>query len=72
MKVCRKPSDDLLYARELGISKRLVILLGGAVKLRAMASEVRACLLGSQGSRKACMRDIGMQSRVPGRMRDVA
>ena len=70
MKVGRKHSADRLYADELGVSLRAVKKLGGSAKLRALEPEARALLLHiARGCKKVCMRDIGMQSRVPGRYR---
>lgn len=67
MKVGRKVSADRLYADGLGVSLRMVRKLGGSAKLRALEPEARTLLLQiSRGCKKVCMRDIGMQSRVPG------
>jgi hypothetical protein len=41
----RPRSEDGLYAREMGVTKRRVQLLGGAAKLRRLSPEVIGVLL---------------------------
>lgn len=54
----RVPSEDAVYAKELGIKdrlqgRRLVARLGGASKLRALSPEVRKLLLVGIGQKRA-------------------
>lgn len=45
MKVGRPLSEDKAYAEDMGIGYRLVLRLGGAAKLKALAPEARRLLL---------------------------
>jgi hypothetical protein len=43
----RRSSSDREYAKELGITRRRLVSLGGADHLKAMTADARAILLGS-------------------------
>lgn len=68
----RTPSSEILYARELGISPRRLLKLGGEQKLRALDPDARAVLINphryktSQTISVGGLKARGMRSRVPG------
>lgn len=54
----RKPSEDAIYAKELGMEnrlqgRRLITRLGGANKLRSLTPEVRKLLLVGIGQKRS-------------------
>lgn len=68
----RTASSEMLYARELGITLRKLLKLGGEQKLRAMDSDARAFMIkphqykASQTVHDGGLKARGMRSRVPG------
>lgn len=72
----RKPSQDTVYARELGLPNRqrgrIITQLGGAERVRAMDEDSRALLVKmvNRGDSKLVAKG-GLATRGMGRLKDV-
>lgn len=66
----RPISDDALFGRKLGITRRTVRRLGGAEKMKSLSAEALAVLMGSQGSDRS-KRNLAAHGMLPGRLKKV-
>jgi hypothetical protein len=72
----RKPSEDTIYARELGItgkkSRMVIRRLGGCEKLRALSPECRNILLAPMGHGNSLeLHKGGLRARGMSRAKDI-